>query len=70
MNQRDVLNKVEELAMIYENGVLTHPYWYIPENKRYLIATHDKLFQGKQELKLNINELAALLLKNGLIKLE
>lgn len=70
MDKRDVLNKIDELCLIYENGVLSHPYWYIPQNKRYLIAIHDKLFQGKHELALTIEEVAALFLVNKLMYLD
>lgn len=70
MNRKSVLDKLEELSLIYENGVLSHPYWYIPPNRRYLIEIHDKLFKGKSELKLSFNEVAALLLTHNLIELD
>ncbi|MDW5549743.1 MULTISPECIES: hypothetical protein [Methanosarcina] len=70
MNKKTVLDKIDELSLIYENGILSHPYWYIPPNKRYLIAIHDELFQGKSELKLTLNEVAALLLTHNLIELD
>jgi hypothetical protein len=70
MDRNTVLAKIEELSLIYENGILSHPYWYIPPNKRYLIAIHDELFQGKSELKLTLNEVAALLLVHNLIELD
>jgi len=38
MNKKDVLNKIDELCLLYENGILSHPYWYIPENKRNLVT--------------------------------
>jgi hypothetical protein len=65
-----MLNKIDELCLLYENGVLSHPYWYIQPNKRYLIAIHDKLFQGKHELTLTIEEVAALFLVNRLMYLD
>ncbi|BBL63691.1 hypothetical protein [Methanosarcina mazei] len=70
MDRNTVLAKIDELSLIYENGVLSHPYWYIPPNKRHLIEIHDKLFQGKAELRLTLNEVAALLLVNNLIELD
>lgn len=70
MNKRDVLNKIEELCLVYENGVLSHPYWYIPPNKRHLIAIHDRLFQGKREITLTIEEVAALFLNHKLMYLD
>ena len=70
MNKKTVLAKIDELALIYENGILSHPYWYIPPNKRHLIAIHDELFQGRSELKLTLNEVAALLLTHNLIELD
>lgn len=70
MDKKTVLGKIDELSLIYENGVLSHPDWYIPPTKRYLIAIHDELFQGKSELKLTLNEVAALLLTHNLIELD
>jgi hypothetical protein len=70
MNKKDVLSKIDELHLLYENGVLSHPYWYIPPNKRDLIAIHDELFHGKHELTLTIEEVAALFLVHHLIYLE
>jgi hypothetical protein len=70
MNSKDVLNKIDELCLIYEDGVLSHPYWYIPPKKRELIAIHDKLFHGKREMTLTLEEVAALFLVNKLISLD
>ncbi|HOW15282.1 hypothetical protein [Methanosarcina sp.] len=70
MDRKSVLAKIDELSLIYENGILSHPYWYIPPNKRHLIEIHDELFQGKSELKLTLNEVAALLLIHNLIELD
>ncbi len=69
MNKRDVLNKIDELCLVYENGVLSHPYWYIPPNKRHLIEIHDRLFKGKREMTLTLEEVAALFLVNKLMYL-
>lgn len=70
MDRKSVLDKIDELSLIYENGVLSHPYWYIPPNKRYLIEIHDEIFKGRSELKLTLNEVAALLLTHNLIELD
>jgi hypothetical protein len=70
MDRKTVLAKIDELSLIYENGILSHPYWYIPPNKRHLITIHDELFQGRSELKLTLNEVAALLLTHNLIELD
>lgn len=70
MNRQSVLLKLEELRLLYEGGILSHPFWYIPPEKRYLIKTHDELFLGKACLKLTIEEVAALLLIHHLIFIE
>jgi len=70
MDRKTALTKIDELSLIYENGILSHPYWYTAPNKRYLIAIHDELFQRKSELKLTLNEVAALLLNHNLIELD
>ena len=70
MDKKDVLNKVDELCLVYENGVLSHPYWYIPPDKRHLIAIHDGLFQGKHEMALTIEKVAALFLVHKLMYLD
>jgi len=30
MDKKTVLDKIDELSLIYENGVLSHPCWHIP----------------------------------------
>ena len=67
MDKKDVFNKIDDLCLLYENGVLSHPYWYIPPDKRNLIEIHDKLFQGKREISLTIEEVAALFLMHKLM---
>lgn len=70
MNKTDVSNKIDELCLLYENSILSHPYWYIPENKRNLIEIHDRLFKGKSELALTVEEVAALFLVHKLLYLD
>jgi hypothetical protein len=70
MDKKDVLNKIDELCLLYENGVLSHPYWYVPPNKRDLITIHDRLFQGKREMALTLEEVAALFLIHKLMYLD
>jgi hypothetical protein len=64
-----VLHKIEELHLIYENGYLSCPTWYIPLDEKNIIFVHNTLFQGKRKMKLTLNEVAALFLENGLLDL-
>lgn len=70
LNKDTVLKKVEELHLLYENGVLSHPNWYIPSNEKRFVVIHEMLFEGKTKMKLSINEVAALLLKHELLDLD
>jgi hypothetical protein len=67
MDKGTVLRRIEELHLIYEDGVLSHPLWYVPNKDKKILGIHSTLFGNKNQLKLTLNEVAALLLKHDLL---